>query len=111
MVSAEFPIRLAEHDMSASSWMGFGMGTLLGVGYVIASYLAVRWASRFEGGKFVKVFVGSMVVRMMVALALVAVVLSSKRIDGLFFVGSFLLLFIAGVIVEVMQLHGVRTSR
>ncbi|GEM_PF-4105659 len=97
--------------MSVSSWMGLGMGTLLGVGYGMASYLSVRWASRFEGTKFIKVLVGSMVARMAAALALVAAVITAKRVDGLFFVGSFLLLFVAGVIVEIMQLSGVRRSR
>ena len=76
-------------------------GLLLGVSYAVAGFVMNRRAQS-SPDKFMLWVVGGMAIRMFVALALIAIVLVIAPVDRSVFLGSFLVLFVLGVILEIL---------
>ncbi len=75
-------------------------GTVLGVAYAIAGVFMSRRAQA-SPDKFMLWVAGGMAARMFVALAVVAFFLAVVPADATLFLGSFLILFVLGVILEI----------
>ena len=87
--------------MNAEALAGLLAGLFLGLSYALAGYLMNRRAQS-SPDQFMLWVAGGMGIRMFVALALIAIVLVAVPVDKAFFLGSFLVLFVLGVIVEIV---------
>ncbi len=87
--------------MTAEVLAGLLAGIFLGLSYAVAGYLMNRRAE-LSPEKFMLWVAGGMAVRMFVALAVIAVVLVVAPVDTTVFLGSFLTLFVLGVISEIV---------
>lgn len=96
--------------LSSAFWLGLGLGTGIGLVYGLASYAANRFAMRQNQRLFMLIVIGGMLVRMLVALALVALVLLALPVDQVSFIGSFFVVFVIGLIGEVWSVARHLTS-
>lgn len=84
-------------------------GLLLGVGlgalYGLSSLLAYRLALRSSRHTFLPIVVGSMLLRMFVALIVVTLILVLAPVSDIAFIGAFFLVFMLGLAAEVVMLH------
>jgi hypothetical protein len=87
----------------APLWESFAWGAGLGLAYSAVSYLMVRFALR-NPRLFMLVALGGMGLRIMLALSAVTLILVFAGVEPLAFVGSFFLIFIAGLAVELVVL-------
>lgn len=90
--------------MTAEALTGLLAGMLLGLSYALAGYLMSRRAQS-SPDRFMFWVAGGMAIRMFVALAVIALVLATAPVDTTTFLGSFLTLFVLGVIVEIAVAH------
>ena len=89
-----------------SAWWGSaGLGIGIGLLYSAASLVANWYAMRQNQHVFLLIVVGGMVVRMTIALALIALVVVLGPVQQTAFFASFLGVFEMGMIVEVLRLH------
>lgn len=91
-------------DASSPS-SGAVLGFLLGVLYGVASYVGYRLAVWAGDLYFMAAVFGSMLVRMTVCLALIALTITFLDVDEFSFVGAFFLTFVFVLVVEVIVLH------
>ena len=91
--------------MSADLWWSLGLGGGIALLYSIISYAVDRRALRASRSRFVKILVGGMLVRMALVLVLLTLVLLFVSVRVGAFIGSFIVLFFAGLLVEVLRLH------
>lgn len=84
---------------------GVIFGLLLGVIYIMASWLTYRLASGQSDATFFKIYFGGMTVRMFVTLLAVGVVLLVFDVPEIAFLGAFFLVFVLGLVLEVLLLH------
>lgn len=93
-------------------WFGVGLGAGLGLLYSVASWVTARFAARRQSREqFMALFVGGMLVRMALALVVIALILLFARVPAGAFVGGFLVVLVAGMALEVAAAHqGVWTS-
>ena len=80
---------------------GMIAGVLLGLSYALAGFLMSRRAQS-SPGTFMLWVVGGMGIRMFVALGVVAIVIAFAPVDTTTFVGSFITLFVLGLIVDIV---------
>ncbi|NBC16925.1 MAG: hypothetical protein GVY18_06355 [Bacteroidetes bacterium] len=85
--------------------LGLALGGSIGVAYIVASLLTHRWAARQRNRRFLAIVLGGMVVRMIVALALVGGIAALAPIHLPSFIGAFFATFVVGLAVEVALLH------
>ena len=90
--------------MNADALMALLAGTVLGLAYAFAGFFMSRRAQT-SPDKFLLWVAGGMAVRMFVALAIIALVLAVAPVDSSIFLGSFLTLFVLGVILEIATVH------
>lgn len=86
-------------------WWSAGLGIGIGLLYGLASLVANRFALRQSQHLFMVIVVGGMVVRMLTAVGAVALILWLLPVEQAVFIGSFLGVFITGMVVEVWSLH------
>lgn len=92
--------------MIASWWFGAAIGAGLGLAYGGASLWINRWAMRFSNPRiFVYLSIGGIVVRMAVALSLVALIMLLTPIHLIAFIGTFFIVFVLGLALEIAILH------
>ena len=97
--------------MTEVSWVSIGLGAGVGLLYSLASILMHRWALRLSDRQFLSVFVGGLIARMAMALLLVVLVLRFVAVQELLFIGTFLLVFLAGLSAEVVRMHQQQGAR
>lgn len=78
--------------------------------YGLASWLTARRAARHGDRQFVLMFMGGMVVRLFVAMALVVFVLVLFEPQVLPFVSALLFMFVTGLVLEVWSVHARRSD-
>ena len=86
-------------------WWSAGLGIGIGLLYSLASLVTNRIALRQDQRLFMVIALGGMLVRMMTALVVVVLILGLFPVDQVAFIGSFLGVFIIGMVVEVWSLH------
>lgn len=86
-------------------WLGLVLGGGVGIAYTLAGYVVTRYAARQGRRRFMTLFFGGMVVRMAVALALVALVFAFALVPVLPFMGALLVTFAAGLVIDVLRIH------
>lgn len=86
--------------MTAEALTALLAGTVLGLAYATAGYVMSRRAQA-SPDKFMLWVAGGMAARMFIALALIALFLAVVPVDATIFLGSFLILFVIGVILEI----------
>ena len=86
-------------------WWSAGLGIGIGLLYSLASLVTNRIALRQEQHLFMVIVLGGMVVRMMAALLAVVLILWLLPVEQAVFIGSFLGVFIIGMVMEVWSLH------
>ncbi len=91
--------------LTAVWWWSAGLGIGIGLLYSLASLVTNRIALRQEQRLFMVIVLGGMVARMMAALLAVVLILWLVPVEQAVFVGSFLGVFIIGMMVEVWSLH------
>ncbi len=82
-------------------WLSLGLGGGIGLMYGVASRLTHRYAMHQSDRRFFGIFLGGMGIRLGVALALVFGILATVPVQGPVFIGSFLLIFVIGLVVEL----------
>jgi hypothetical protein len=87
--------------VTSAFWLGLGLGSGIGLLHGLVSYVANRFAMRQNQRLFMLIVIGGMLVRMLVALSLVALVLLILPVDQVAFIGSFFGVFVIGLIGEV----------
>ena len=95
---------------TSAFWLGLGLGSGIGLVYGLASFAANRFAMRQNQRLFMLIVIGGMLVRMLVALALVAFVLLVLPVDKISFIGSFFVVFVIGLIGEIWSVARHLTS-
>ena len=90
---------------AAAWWWSAGLGVGIGLLYSAASFVATWFALRQDQRLFMVVVVGGMMARMATALVVVVLILLLLPVEPAVFIGSFLGVFIVGMIVEVWRLH------
>lgn len=88
-----------------AAWWSAGLGVGIGLLYSAASFIATWFALRQDQRLFMVIVVGGMMARMATALVVVVLVLLLLPVEPAIFIGSFLGVFIVGMIVEVWRLH------
>ena len=82
-------------------WLSVALGLGLGALYVGTSFLANRYAVRQEQRRFMVIVLGGMLVRILVALVLVALALLLLPVKPGPFIGCFFIVFVIGLVGEV----------
>ena len=90
---------------SAAVWWSAGLGIGIGLLYSLASLVTNRVALRQEQGLFMMIVLGGMLVRMLAALIAVVLILWLIPVEQVIFIGSFLGVFVIGMVVDVWRLH------
>ena len=90
--------------MTAEALTALLSGSVLGFSYAFAGYFMSRRAQT-SPDKFMLWVAGGMLVRMFVALTIIAVVLATVPMQTTIFLGVFLTIFVLGVIVEIAVAH------
>ncbi|MDX1438561.1 MAG: hypothetical protein R3284_01540 [Rubricoccaceae bacterium] len=90
--------------MPVDFWTSLVLGTSLAVANAIASYLLLRFARNQAYKTFIMIALGGMVLRLMVVLALIAVVLITERVSRTPFVAAFFATFAVATVVEVLAI-------
>ena len=97
--------------MTSAAWLGVVLGGGLGLLYGLASCLAWRWAQHQQVvRRFLLVYFGTMGARLLIGLTLVTLIVVLFPVDEFAFVGTFFAVFVAGLILEVVQLHRVASA-
>ena len=91
--------------MTAEWWLGVGCGAGLGVLYGLLSLATTRFARHYRDKTFVLVFFGGMIARLGLTLLTVLLILLYVQIEALVFVGSFFLVFILVLSLEIWMMH------
>ena len=91
--------------MPQGGWLGLGLGGGLGVLYILASVMTHRWAAQREAARFLAIVLGGMVIRMIIALALVGGIAAFMPVHVPIFIGAFFVTFVVGLALEVVRLH------
>ncbi len=90
---------------AAAWWWSAGLGVGIGLLYSAASFVATWFAMRQDQRLFMVIVLGGMMARMATALVVVVLILLLLPVEPPVFIGSFLGVFIVGMIVEVWRLH------
>ena len=91
--------------MEAAFWTSIVLGVTLGLANVAAGYLCFRLARTRPHTTFIMIVFGGMVGRMIVVLALLALVIVFLPISRSAFVGAFFTTFAVATIAEVILLQ------
>lgn len=89
-------------------WLSIGIGVLLGATYVAAGFLSNRRALRSERNTML-IVIGTMVIRIFAALVVLVVILLLLPVRPTALVGSFFVMFVVGLAVEVWILLRIGT--
>lgn len=85
-------------------WLSIGLGAGLGVLYVAASFVSNKRALRSEQ-RFMVIVVASMLIRILVALVCLIGMVLLLPVAPTALLGSFFVMFIVGLAIEVWLLH------
>lgn len=85
-------------------WLSVGLGIGLGLVYLAASYLSNRRAMRSRRNALL-IVVGAMAIRILLALLALVAILLLLPVAPVAFMGSFFVMFIFGLALEVWVLH------
>ena len=91
--------------MEAAIWTSVVLGVALGLTNAAASFLLYRVARNKPHGAFMAIVFGGMVARMMVVLALLALVIVFLPVNRLAFIGAFFGAFTVAMTAEVILLQ------
>ena len=91
--------------MEAAIWTSVVLGVALGLTNAAASFLLYRVARNKPHGAFMTIVFGGMVARMMVVLALLALVIVFLPVSRLAFIGAFFVTFTVAMTAEVILLQ------
>lgn len=90
-------------------WLSIGLGAGLGILYIAASFVSNRRAQKSEQ-RFMLIVVGTMFMRVLLALILLIGILLLLPVSPTAFLGSFFVIFVIGLILEVWVLHQGRSG-
>lgn len=85
-------------------WLSMGLGAGLGMVYIAASYLSNRHALKSRQ-RFMLVVVTTMLIRLLLALVILIGILLLLPVSPTAFLGSFFVVFVVGLILEIWFLH------
>ncbi len=85
-------------------WLSFALGAALGTLYIVASYVSNRRALR-SANRFMSIVVTTMLIRILLALIVLVGAMLLLPVSPTAFLGSFFVMFIIGLILEVVFLH------
>jgi urocanate hydratase len=91
--------------MTLDTWMSIGFGVAIGLFHALASLGVSHFAGRFASQEFLTVYLGGMVMRLVLTAMLLVLVLVLAPLEPASFLIAFIVVFIAGLAWEVMQLH------
>lgn len=92
--------------MPSKWWLDVGLGVGLGALYIAALLLTTRYAVRRKSSRrFMLIFIGGMAARAALALITIVLILLLVPVDAPRFVGSFLVVFLVGLALEVRMVH------
>ena len=89
---------------SEQLWLSIGLGIAIGLCYVAASYYSNQRA--LNSRNFMLLVVSTMMLRMFVALILLIGILMTLPVSDIAFLGSFFVIFVLGLAMEIRMLHG-----
>lgn len=90
-------------------WLGIACGLGLGVLYIVASYLSNKRALR-SGRNALLIVVSAMMLRIVLALGALVAVMLLLPVAPTAFLGSFFVMFIVGLVLEVWVFHARETA-
>ena len=90
---------------TAAWWASVGLGAAMGLLYIVISLVVTRFALRQAPRTFMMIVVAGMTVRLGLALIAVVLILYLLPVEQTAFVGSFFVIFIAGMIAEVLYVR------
>ena len=91
--------------MSSALLLSIGLGAGVGLLYSLASHATYRVAAGRGDRRFFQIVMGGAVVRLVAAVLLVVAILLLAAVDAAAFLGSFLIVFSAGLGREVWWMH------
>lgn len=90
-------------------WTENGLSLVLGLGlglvYLLTTYVTHRRAERNETERSLQIVMGGMLLRLTLAVVLITLTLLLAPVRGLVFIGTFMLVFLAGLALEIGRLH------
>lgn len=84
--------------------LSLGLGAGLGVAYIVASYFSNRRALKSKD-RFMAIVVTTMLIRILLALIILIGITLLLPVSPTAFLGSFFVVFVIGLILEVWFLH------
>ncbi len=91
--------------MEVALWTSIVLGVLLGLANVAAGFLSYRVARNKPHGTFMVIVFGGMVGRMMLVLALLAIIIVFLPVSRVGFVGAFFATFALATVAEIILLQ------
>lgn len=92
--------------MPAEWWTSVGAGIGVGLLYLTALLVTTLRATRCRSNRrFMALFAGGMIVRIALAMAILALVITLADVNVPVFVGAFLIVFVGGLAVEIVLIH------
>ena len=88
---------------SEQLWLSIGLGIIIGLGYVAASYYSNQRA--LKSSNFMLLVVSTMMLRMFIALILLIGIMMTLPVSDVAFLGSFFVVFVFGLAAEIRMLH------
>ena len=88
---------------SEQLWLSIGLGIIIGLCYVAASYYSNQRA--LNSVNFMLLVVSTMMLRMFIALILLIGIMVTLPVSDAAFLGSFFVIFVVGLAMEIRMLH------
>lgn len=85
-------------------WLSFALGAILGLLYIVASFVSNRHALR-SADRFMIIVVTTMLIRIVLALVALIGIMLLLPVSPAAFMGSFFVIFVIGLILEMLFLH------
>lgn len=91
-------------------WLSLVLGTSLGILYIAASFVSNRYALK-SADRFMIIVVTTMLIRISLALVVLIGILLTLPVASMAFLGSFFVVFVIGLVLEVRFLHRNTSAR
>lgn len=91
-------------------WLSLVLGTSLGILYLAASFVSNRQALK-SADRFMIIVVTTMLIRISLALVFLIGIMLTLPVASMAFLGSFFVVFVMGLVLEVWFLHRNTSAR
>lgn len=91
-------------------WLSLVLGTSLGILYLAASFVSNRHALK-SADRFMIIVVTTMLIRISLALVFLIGIMLTLPVASMAFLGSFFVVFVMGLVLEVWFLHRNTSAR